>query len=144
MTSRKIALQLRVAAVVLMMPWPAIAADYLGKVTSVVDGDTFTMESETGKVICGIDMEAKGKRVDFKELVRMEPDSGTTNIRNVKSKHCPSHHMPSISGRSARRVARAPRYASSLLRRGIGPAGRRGSCAHDTTNKETCSRRNGR
>src|ERR1700680_1361128 len=25
--------------------------------------------------------------VDFKELLRMEPDSGTTNIRNVKSKH---------------------------------------------------------
>jgi putative SOS response-associated peptidase YedK len=29
----------------------------------------------------------KGKPVDFKELLRMEPDSGTTNIRNVKSKH---------------------------------------------------------
>jgi putative SOS response-associated peptidase YedK len=25
--------------------------------------------------------------VDFKELLRMEPDSGTTNIRNVNSKH---------------------------------------------------------
>src|ERR1700754_3518244 len=32
-------------------------------------------------------LEAKGKPVDFKELLRMEPDSGTTNIRNVKSKH---------------------------------------------------------
>jgi putative SOS response-associated peptidase YedK len=32
-------------------------------------------------------LEAKGKTVDFKELLRMEPDSGTTNIRNVKSKH---------------------------------------------------------
>jgi putative SOS response-associated peptidase YedK len=32
-------------------------------------------------------LEAKGKRVDFKELLRMEPDSGTTNIRNVGSKH---------------------------------------------------------
>jgi putative SOS response-associated peptidase YedK len=31
--------------------------------------------------------EAKGKPVDFKQLLRMEPDSGTTNIRNVKSKH---------------------------------------------------------
>ncbi|MGY3133469.1 putative SOS response-associated peptidase YedK [Bradyrhizobium sp. USDA 4501] len=30
---------------------------------------------------------AKGKPVDFKELFRMEPDSGATNIRNVKSKH---------------------------------------------------------
>jgi putative SOS response-associated peptidase YedK len=32
-------------------------------------------------------IEAKGGTVDFKELLRMEPDSGTTNIRNVDSKH---------------------------------------------------------
>lgn len=32
-------------------------------------------------------LEAKGKTVDFKALLRMEPDSGTTNIRNLKSKH---------------------------------------------------------
>ena len=32
-------------------------------------------------------LEAKGKPVDFKKLLRMEPDGGTTNIRNVKSKH---------------------------------------------------------
>ena len=32
-------------------------------------------------------LEAKGKPVDFKELLRMEPDGGTTNIRNVKTKH---------------------------------------------------------
>ena len=32
-------------------------------------------------------IEAKGKPVDFKELLRMEPDSGTTNIRNLDSKH---------------------------------------------------------
>lgn len=32
-------------------------------------------------------LEAKGKAVDFKELLRMEPDSGTTNIRNTNSKH---------------------------------------------------------
>jgi putative SOS response-associated peptidase YedK len=32
-------------------------------------------------------LEAKGKPVDFKDLLRMEPDSGTTNIRNVTSKH---------------------------------------------------------
>ena len=32
-------------------------------------------------------LEAKGKPVDFKELLRMEPDGGTTNIRNVGSKH---------------------------------------------------------
>jgi putative SOS response-associated peptidase YedK len=32
-------------------------------------------------------LEAKGKMVDFKELLRLEPDSGTTNIRNTSSKH---------------------------------------------------------
>jgi putative SOS response-associated peptidase YedK len=32
-------------------------------------------------------LQAKGKMVDFKELLRMEPDSGTTNIRNVNSSH---------------------------------------------------------
>lgn len=32
-------------------------------------------------------LEAKGKSVDFKELLRIEPDSGTTNIRNVNSAH---------------------------------------------------------
>lgn len=29
----------------------------------------------------------KGKDVDFNELLRMEPDGGTTNIRNVASSH---------------------------------------------------------
>jgi putative SOS response-associated peptidase YedK len=32
-------------------------------------------------------LEAKGKTYDFKELLRLEPDSGTTNIRNVNSRH---------------------------------------------------------
>jgi len=32
-------------------------------------------------------LQGKGKPVDFKELLRMEPAGGTTNIRNVKSKH---------------------------------------------------------
>jgi len=32
-------------------------------------------------------LEAKGQPVDFKELLRLEPDSGTTNIRNTASKH---------------------------------------------------------
>ncbi len=35
---------------------------------------------------CG-ELVAKGKAVDFKELLWMEPDSGTANISNVKSKH---------------------------------------------------------
>ena len=33
------------------------------------------------------ELQAKGKTVDFNELLRMEPDNGTTNIHNVKSKH---------------------------------------------------------
>jgi putative SOS response-associated peptidase YedK len=32
-------------------------------------------------------LEAKGKPVKFDELLRMEPDSGTTDIKNVSSKH---------------------------------------------------------
>jgi putative SOS response-associated peptidase YedK len=32
-------------------------------------------------------LEAKGKVVDFEELLRMEPDGGTTNIRNIASQH---------------------------------------------------------
>jgi putative SOS response-associated peptidase YedK len=32
-------------------------------------------------------LEAKGKTMDFKELLRLEPHSGTTNIRNTSSSH---------------------------------------------------------
>ncbi|MFB2562412.1 SOS response-associated peptidase [Rhizobium sp. IMFF44] len=32
-------------------------------------------------------LRAKGKEVNFDELLRMEPDRGTTNVRNVNSKH---------------------------------------------------------
>jgi putative SOS response-associated peptidase YedK len=32
-------------------------------------------------------LEAKGKPVDFKELLRLEPDCGVTNIRNTSSQH---------------------------------------------------------
>jgi len=32
-------------------------------------------------------LETKGQPVDFKELLRLEPDAGTTNIRNTSSKH---------------------------------------------------------
>ena len=35
----------------------------------------------------GAKLEAKGKPVDFNQLLRLEPDGGTTNICNVKSKH---------------------------------------------------------
>ncbi len=32
-------------------------------------------------------LRAKGKEVDFAELLKMEPDGGTTNVRNTKSAH---------------------------------------------------------
>ena len=32
-------------------------------------------------------LRAKGKEFDFKELLRLEPDRGTTNIRNTSSSH---------------------------------------------------------
>ena len=32
-------------------------------------------------------LRAKGKEVDFPELLKMEPDSGTTNVRNTASAH---------------------------------------------------------
>lgn len=32
-------------------------------------------------------LRAKGKEVDFDELLRMEPDKGTTNVRNTSSRH---------------------------------------------------------
>jgi putative SOS response-associated peptidase YedK len=32
-------------------------------------------------------LRAKGKEVDFDELLKMEPDGGTTNVRNTSSKH---------------------------------------------------------
>jgi putative SOS response-associated peptidase YedK len=35
----------------------------------------------------GRKLQAKGATVDFKELLRLEPDSGVTNIRNTSSKH---------------------------------------------------------
>jgi hypothetical protein len=50
-------------ALVLSSP-QALAADYFGKALAVSDGDTFTMESETGKVrvrICGIDAPERGQ-----------------------------------------------------------------------------------
>ena len=32
-------------------------------------------------------LEAKGKTVNFKELLHMEPDKGVTNVRNTSSSH---------------------------------------------------------
>jgi len=37
-------------------------------------------------------LEAKGKSVNFDALLKMEPDGGTTNIRNVRSQQHPLWH----------------------------------------------------
>jgi endonuclease YncB( thermonuclease family) len=54
-----------VAILVAALWFPAAAsADYLGKVTAVADGDTFTMETETRRIrvrICGIDAPERGQ-----------------------------------------------------------------------------------
>lgn len=41
---------------------------------------------ESAKMRAG-KLEAKGKAIDFDELLRMEPDGGTTNVRNTASSH---------------------------------------------------------
>lgn len=44
--------------------------------------------SQSGATAKGADkLRAKGKDVDFDELLKMEPDSGTTNIRCTESRH---------------------------------------------------------
>ncbi|MBA2398033.1 MAG: thermonuclease family protein [Bradyrhizobium sp.] len=51
-------MRILIAIVAAFMTSQAMAADYLGKVIAVSDGDTFTMEAGGGKVrvrICGID-----------------------------------------------------------------------------------------
>ena len=56
-------LYLAIVAAALSVP-AAASADYLGKVIAVVDGDTFTMESETHRIrvrICGIDAPERGQ-----------------------------------------------------------------------------------
>jgi hypothetical protein len=50
--------------VLIVLPTSAAGADYLGRVLAVSDGDTFTMEAESGKVrvrICGIDAPERGQ-----------------------------------------------------------------------------------
>jgi endonuclease YncB( thermonuclease family) len=57
-------MRLLVAIVAASVCPPAIAADYLGKVLAVSDGDTFTMEADGARVrvrICGIDAPERGQ-----------------------------------------------------------------------------------
>jgi putative SOS response-associated peptidase YedK len=80
-------------------PLPSIFPDYLAPIIRNVAG----VEPELAMVRWGMPssrkalldaatkradrLRAKGKEVDFEMLLRMEPDSGTTNIRNTSSVH---------------------------------------------------------
>jgi putative SOS response-associated peptidase YedK len=80
-------------------PMPGVFPDYLAPIVrNAPDGvrelvkarwgmpsSQFALMQATKKRAAKV--EAKGKAVDFKELLRLEPDTGTTNIRNISSKH---------------------------------------------------------
>ena len=80
-------------------PMPGVFPDYLAPIVrNAPDGmrelmkarwgmpsSQFVLMQKTKKRAAAL--EAKGQIVDFKTLLRKETDIGTTNIRNVKSKH---------------------------------------------------------
>ena len=82
-----------------MPPLPGIFPDYMAPVVANKSGgirelcmmrwgmpsSQFALMEAAKKRAAKLD--AKGQQYDFKELMRMEPDSGTTNIRNTSSKH---------------------------------------------------------
>ena len=83
-------------------------------------------------------LQVKDKSVDFKALLRMEPDSGTTNIPNVKQtldamagsgaplRGALQQLQRIQQGRGRRHLVRARRDPpAALLRRHLGPSGRR-------------------
>ena len=79
-------------------PMPGIFPDYPAPIVrNAADGRELTMARwgmpSSSKAIFDATkkraskLEAKGKPVDFNELLKKEPDKGTTNIRNVTSRH---------------------------------------------------------
>lgn len=82
-----------------MPPIPGVFPDYMAPVArNAVDGVRelamvrWGMPSSSQAIFQATSkradkLRAKGKEFDFKELLRMEPDGGTTNIRNTASKH---------------------------------------------------------
>jgi putative SOS response-associated peptidase YedK len=80
-------------------PMPGVFPDYMAPIVrNAPDGVRELMKARWGMPSSQLALmqatkkraakiEAKGKSVDFKELLRMEPDGGTTNIRNTSSKH---------------------------------------------------------
>ena len=79
-------------------PLPGIYPDYMAPVVHMSNSERALSMMRWGmptsqkvlldaaKVRAG-KLEAKGKTVDFKELLRMEPDKGVTNVRNTSSAH---------------------------------------------------------
>ena len=81
-----------------LQPLPGIYPDYMAPVVHMSNSERALAMMRWGmptsqkvlldaaKVRAG-KLEAKGKTVDFKELLRMEPDKGVTNVRNTSSSH---------------------------------------------------------
>ena len=82
-----------------MQPLPGIYPDYMAPIVRhTADGERELVMARWGmpsskKALFDAaskradKLRAKGKGVDFDELLKMEPDKGTTNIRNTKSAH---------------------------------------------------------
>lgn len=79
-------------------PMPGIFPDYPAPIVRVVDSERelamarWGMPSSQKALLDSASkrankLRAKGKDVDFNALLRSEPDGGTTNIRNVASRH---------------------------------------------------------
>jgi len=77
---------------------PGIYPDYPAPIVRQVDGERVLVMARWGMPSskkAQLDaatkradkLRAKGKDVDFAELLKMEPDSGTTNVRNTSSSH---------------------------------------------------------
>jgi len=77
---------------------PGIYPDYPAPIVRQVDGERALVMARWGMPSskkAQLDaatkradkLRAKGKEVDFAELLRMEPDGGTTNVRNTNSSH---------------------------------------------------------
>ena len=79
-------------------PLPGIYPDYMAPVIHMSNSERALSMMRWGmptsqkvlldaaKVRAG-KLEGKGKTVDFKEVLRMEPDKGVTNVRNTSSSH---------------------------------------------------------
>jgi len=79
-------------------PLPGIYPDYAAPIVRQVDGERALVLARWGmpssrKAILDAatkradKLRAKGEDVQFDELLKMEPDSGTTNVRNTSSAH---------------------------------------------------------